>query len=33
MEWTARGFFDERRRVVEFQAVGHDITDRKLSRR
>jgi PAS domain S-box-containing protein len=29
MEWTARGFFDERRRVVEFQAVGHDITDRK----
>jgi len=29
MEWTARGFFDDRGRVVEFQAVGHDITDRK----
>src|SRR3954468_1280 len=29
MEWTDRGFFDERGRVVEFQAVGHDITDRK----
>jgi PAS domain S-box-containing protein len=29
MEWTDRGFFDDRGRVVEFQAVGHDITDRK----
>jgi PAS domain S-box-containing protein len=29
MEWTYRGFFDERGRAVEFQAVGHDITDRK----
>ena len=29
MEWTDRGFFDEQGRVVEFQAVGHDITDRK----
>jgi PAS domain S-box-containing protein len=29
MEWTDRGFFDEGGRVVEFQAVGHDITDRK----
>src|SRR5262249_59356339 len=29
MEWTDRGFFDERGRLVEFQAVGHDITDRK----
>jgi PAS domain S-box-containing protein len=29
MEWTGRGFFDEQRRLIEFQAVGHDITDRK----
>ncbi len=29
IEWTERGYFDERGRVVEFQAVGHDITDRK----
>jgi PAS domain S-box-containing protein len=29
MEWTERGFFDDRGRAVEFQAVGHDITDRK----
>jgi PAS domain S-box-containing protein len=29
MEWTDRGFFDDRGRVIEFQAVGHDITDRK----
>jgi len=29
MEWTDRGFFDERGRIVELQAVGHDITDRK----
>ena len=29
IEWTERGYFDERGRVVELQAVGHDITDRK----
>ena len=29
IEWTARGFFDEGSRLVEFQVVGHDITDRK----
>jgi len=29
MEWTDRGFFDERGRLIEFQAVGHDITERK----
>jgi len=29
MEWTDCGFFDERGRLIEFQAVGHDITDRK----
>jgi len=29
MEWTDRGFFDDRGRLIEFQAVGHDITDRK----
>jgi PAS domain S-box-containing protein len=29
MEWTDRGFFDERGRLIEVQAVGHDITDRK----
>jgi PAS domain S-box-containing protein len=29
MEWTARGFLDEGGRIVEFQVVGHDITDRK----
>jgi PAS domain S-box-containing protein len=29
MEWADRGFFDERGRIVEFQSVGHDITDRK----
>jgi PAS domain S-box-containing protein len=29
MEWTDRGFFDEQGRVIDFQAVGHDITDRK----
>lgn len=27
--WRDRGFFDEHGRVVEFQAVGSDITDRK----
>jgi PAS domain S-box-containing protein len=29
MEWTDRGHFDDRGRLVEFQAVGHDVTDRK----
>ncbi|HLK94022.1 MAG TPA: PAS domain-containing protein [Polyangia bacterium] len=29
MEWTDRGFFDDQGRIIEFQAVGHDITDRK----
>ena len=29
IEWTDRGFFDGRGRVIEFQSVGHDITDRK----
>jgi PAS domain S-box-containing protein len=29
IEWIGRGFFDEQGRVIEFQAVGHDITDRK----
>jgi PAS domain S-box-containing protein len=29
IEWTDRGYFDDRRRLVEFQAVGHDVTDRK----
>ena len=28
-EWTDRGFFDEQGHVVEFQSVGHDITERK----
>jgi PAS domain S-box-containing protein len=31
IDWTERGFFDDRGRLVEFQAVGHDITDRKRS--
>jgi len=28
-EWTVRGFIDDRGQLVELQAVGHDITDRK----
>ena len=28
-QWTDRGFFDERGRIIEYQAVGHDITERK----
>jgi PAS domain S-box-containing protein len=27
--WTDRGFFDEHGRIFEYQAVGHDITERK----
>ena len=27
--WIDRGFFDEAGHVIEFQAVGHDITERK----
>ncbi len=29
--WTHRGIFDEKGRVVEFQAVGNDVTERKLA--
>ena len=29
MHWTNRGVFDEQGRLVEFQATGRDITDRK----
>ena len=28
-QWTNRGFFDEFGRIVEYQAVGRDITERK----
>ena len=28
-QWTDRAFFDERGRIVEYQAVGRDITERK----
>ena len=28
-QWRDRGFFDDQGRVVEYQAVGRDITDRK----
>ena len=28
-QWTNRALFDEDGRVVEFQSIGHDITDRK----
>ena len=28
-QWRERGFFDERGAVVEYQAVGRDVTDRK----
>ncbi len=28
-QWTNRGIFDEQGRMLEFQAVGRDITDRK----
>ena len=31
-QWTDRGFFDERGRIVEYQAVGRDITERKRGR-
>ena len=30
-QWSDRGFFDEHGRIVEYQAVGHDITERKHS--
>ena len=30
-QWTDRGFFDEHGRIVEYQAVGRDITARKRS--
>jgi PAS domain S-box-containing protein len=29
-EWVDRAFFDETGRIIEFQAVGRDITERKL---
>jgi len=29
--WTDRAFFDTSGRLVEYQSVGHDITERKLS--
>ena len=28
-EWADRGIFDDRLRLVEYQSVGHDITERK----
>ena len=28
-QWTDRGFFDEHGRILEYQCVGHDITERK----
>jgi PAS domain S-box-containing protein len=28
-QWTNRGFFDEQGRIIEYQSVGHDITERK----
>jgi len=28
-QWTNRGFFDERGHIIEYQAVGRDITDNK----
>jgi PAS domain S-box-containing protein len=30
-QWTNHGIFDEQGRMLEFQAVGRDITDRKLA--
>ncbi|HVZ89654.1 MAG TPA: ATP-binding protein [Polyangia bacterium] len=30
-QWRDRGFFDDRGAVVEYQAVGRDVTDRKLA--
>ena len=29
LRWTDRGSFDDRGRLLEYQAVGHDITERK----
>ena len=31
MHWMNRGIFDDQGRLVEFQAAGHDITDRKIA--
>jgi PAS domain S-box-containing protein len=31
IRWINRGIFDDQGRLVEFQAVGHDITDRKAA--
>jgi PAS domain S-box-containing protein len=28
-QWTDRGFFDEHGRIIDYQSVGHDITERK----
>jgi PAS domain S-box-containing protein len=28
-QWIDRGFFDDAGRIVEYQAVGHDVTERK----
>ncbi len=31
MQWRTRGFFDDSGRIVEYQAVGRDVTDRRLA--
>ena len=31
MHWIGRAIFDKKGNIVEFQSVGHDITDRKLA--
>ncbi|MCX5674861.1 MAG: PAS domain S-box protein [Planctomycetota bacterium] len=31
MRWVNGGIFDDQGRLVEFQAVGHDVTDRKIA--
>lgn len=30
-QWTDRAIFDDKRQMIEYQSVGRDITDRKLS--
>jgi len=30
-DWSVRALFDHEKRLVEYQTVGHDITDRKLA--